>query len=60
VNQVFRAKNYQPSRSAAEIELEAKVMRLESRVGELDFLMKRQRMQYAKVCKQLQQAARKV
>lgn len=59
MNEVFRAKNHQAVRSVAEIELSAKVVRLESRVGELDSLMKQQRMQYARVCKQLQQAARK-
>ncbi len=60
MNEVLRAKNYQSARNVAESDLQAKVVRLESRVGELDSLMKQQRMQYARVCKQLQQAMRKV
>lgn len=59
MNQVLRLKHHQPSKSASEIELASKVARLESRVEELDSMMKRQRMQYAKVCQQLQQAMRK-
>lgn len=60
MSQVLRLKHHQPSKSVSEIELTSKVARLESRVEELDSMMKRQRMQYAKVCRQLQQAMRKL